>query len=205
MNGYIQQKEFWNALENVAKTFEEGRDSLLTLANQSVTGDRGGDWDQAESLFRLAKNADSIRDRLLSLEKSSQRHLDRPATVMKSPVGSKKSSRKKKEYPKFYIEGDSLIKVGLRRSGQDEYYQSIPKAVYDNILEQIAFFAPDRNEFSASEVISLVDGPEYHIYLVLGLLRHKGLITIPRRGVHRFVNRKSFTSEAIELWEILTR
>ncbi len=60
-----------------------------------------------------------------------------------------------------------------------------------------------RKRFSADDVIDKVPCPSYQTYIVISLLKDRGLLAVPRRGMYSFTRSKNFLSEAGALWDSL--
>lgn len=195
-------------LNKIAALAEQIKQSLFKCAQLSVSGDSANNWQRAEALFNLAKEADVLRSKILETNESksfpSNNAPSQSTSTEKTPPKKPKTTRrKKKDYPKFVVHGDSLFKIGLRRNGKDEYTQNVPKAVYDKVVSRLIVISKSQIEFTADDVIQAVDCPDYQAYIVLAVLRNHGLLEIPRRGYHKFVTQNSLELDAANLWDNL--
>jgi len=195
-------------LKRITDLAEQIKQSLFKCAQFSVSGDNASNWQRAEVFFNLAKEADDLRSKILEVEESK----DSPANNVSSqptytektrPKKPKATRRRKKDYPKFVVRGDSLFKIGLRRNGKDEYTQNVSKTVYDKVISRLVEISMSQVEFTADDVIPAIDCPDYQAYIVLAVLRNHELLEIPRRGYHKFISKNDFESDAANLWDKL--
>ncbi len=207
----MDKKDIAGELKRTSELLRSVRELLLTTAHQSVTGNGGGDWQTAETLFRFAKEADILGLKILELVKEesgiqSSRLADAGSQEIKDskPSTTKKRRKlKKSEYPKFVVRGDSLFKIGLKRDGTSEYSHSVPSPVFLNVVKQLLEISASQIEFVADDILSMVDAPDYQVYIVLALFRENDILEIPRRGFHKFVSADKFEQSAFNLWDVL--
>jgi hypothetical protein len=198
-------------LSAVQELFRQLSDLLFSFSQQLArTG--GPNWDRAEALFRLAKGADLLRDNVLGVlsqreSRETQLLFTTPDTSSKPATRNQglgaKPARKKRDYPKYCVRGDLLVKTGLSRDGRNEYEHLVPKKEFDEISSILTQFAKTREQFTVAEVHARLDCPAYQIYTVLSLLKARKLLLVPRRGLYSFKVAKAFPTEAANLWEAL--
>ena len=197
-------------LKKISELTKIIRESLFECARQSVSGESEKDWQKAESLFSLAKEADLLGTKILKLTEgnSNNQVVDAVSSQAKKPVtrtsSKNKKKKKKAEYPKFVVRGDSLFKIGLKRDGINEYSHSVPLAIYQGVISQLIDISKSQSEFAADDVLSNVDYPDYQVYIVLAVLRNHKILEIPRRGFHKVVSGVEFEQAAFDLWESLS-
>src|ERR1044072_7139973 len=105
------------AMAAVDRLFEELRNKLLLLSHGCARADEGN-WDTAERFFSLSKKVDQLR-RELSAENARTEQSDdsnSDGRQHRQPVESSTQRRKsKRDYPKYTVRSDVLIKTGLSR------------------------------------------------------------------------------------------
>ena len=102
------------------------------------------------------------------------------------------------------MQSNALIKTGLSRDRRTEYEHAVPKAEFDAIIARLGELA-GRRHFGADDVIEKVPGPSYQVYIVLSLLKERGVLTVPRRGMYACARPKSFPVESQSIWNSLTQ
>ena len=207
-------------LSKIRRLFEEIKDGLFECALE-LTRENNADWQKAEELFKLAKNTDTLRLSLVALiegdNPESERTNERLLSVVTSPQHHRedhktaaaralKTGRKKKsEYPKYSVRGDSLIKTGLSRDRRNEYEHIVPHKEFERITGRLVELSKSKRNFSVEDVQEALDCPNYQTYVVLALMKDKGLLTVPRRGLYSFKGAKTFASDAATIWTELKK
>jgi len=195
-----------NSIAATEQAFKDLRDRLLSLSQRfAKTEDLS--WEKAERFFTLSKKVDQLREQMsmgLSETKGTsetQVNDARDAEVMSSVAVMRRKS--KKDYPKYTVRSDVLIKTGLSRDRRTEYEHAIPKPEFEAVVGRLADLS-GRKHFSAEGVLGKVPCPSYQAYLVISLLNERGLLTVPRRGLYTIRHAKQFTTEAQSVWDCLT-
>lgn len=199
----------------IKKLFEEMKDNLFECALELTKEDRA-DWQKAEDIFKLAKNTDALRLSFISLMEGDKPELEGRNTQLLSVVAtarplrrgaktldtsaSKPGKKKKNEYPKYSVRRDLLIKTGLSRDRRTEYEHVVPHKEFERIIERLAEFSKSKRHFTAEDIQNTLDCPNYQTYIVLALMKSKGLLIIPRRGQYGFKGAKTFASDAATIW-----
>jgi hypothetical protein len=195
-------------LGKIERRFAELRDELLA-ASQDFAKSESRDWAQAEQLFIASKKVDDLCKSILTPPEAEQtRHVSITKTRVNGALTSHSAERgswkkSKKDYPKYAVRSDSLIKIGLSRDRRTEYEHTVPHVEFDGVIQRLGELA-GRKHFSAEDVIEKVPCPSYQAYIVISLLKDRGLLTIPRRGMYAFTRPKSFLNDAGAIWSSLT-
>lgn len=191
-------------VDEAERLFGQLRNQLLSLAHDCAKHDEGN-WDEAERFFSLSRRVDHLRKELsvetpkLPFFGSGKGRGHSLETPLDAPSPRRKS---KKDYPKYAIRSDVLIKTGLSRDQRTEYEHAIPKPEFDAVVKRLNELA-SRKHFVAEDVLGKVQCPSYQAYLVLSLLKERGLLAIPRRGFYAVRHPKQFASDIQEIWESL--
>jgi hypothetical protein len=192
----------------IERLFEELRDQLLAASHESAKSQQR-DWARAEHFFSVSKRVDELRRTVLN----SPMETDNPtASELGATDGTKSGNawdrgvhkKSKKNYPKYAVRSNALIKTGLSRDRRTEYEHAVPKSEFDTIITRLGDLA-GRKRFGAEDVIEKVPSPSYQVYIVLSLFKERGLLNVPHRGVYVFVRPKSFTAESQSIWNSLAQ
>lgn len=136
-----------------------------------------------------------------------------PGNTVSGPVpvatrGTPAIARKlrKPDYPKFFREGDTLVKVGWSKSERDEYEHKSPKRVVDALIAQLVRVAEPGRRFVMDKVLPLRDPdsgaelPTYQPYLALAFLRHAGLVEQHGRSGYSIPKPRTLVDDAAGAW-----
>ena len=203
----MKDQKVHQAIAKASKRLEEVRDMLFECSRQSVNGD--GEWQTAETLFSLAKNADLLRQQVslvvdgapLPAVEAKAVNLQKP----NQPEAVKPARKRKEDYPKFVLRSDCLLKIGLSRNKRTEYEHEVPKAEFDKIVARLVSLAPTAKEITVEEIQADLDCPSYQTYVVIAVLLKMGLLTSPWRGAYKMRSAGRFASDANGVWSQLPR
>ena len=194
-------------VERIQRRFAELRDELLA-ASQEFAKSESHNWGQAERMFAASKKVDELCRSVLTpaTEHATDQASVSPAAVDGADTvhSADRTSRKKskKDYPQYTVRSGALIKIGLSRNRRDVYEHTVPRGEFDGVVQRLGELA-GRKHFSAEDVIDTVPCPSYQAYIVISLLKDRGLLAVPRRGMHAFTRPNNFLSEAGALWDSL--
>lgn len=109
------------------------------------------------------------------------------------------------DYPRFFRDGDRLVKVAWSKKERRPYEHRAPRAAVQTLLDAIKKRKGEGKQFEAADVLPLVtptgeEYPSYQSYLALSWLRHIGVVTkVGREGY--VLKPKVATPEKLdELW-----
>jgi hypothetical protein len=194
-------------LTKIERHFVELRDVLL-IASQEFAKSENHNWEQAERLFAASKKVDELcRSVLKPVRDDSMEGVGAPKGEVNGAETAhstdRKSGRKsKKDYPKYTVRSDALVKIGLSRDRRTEYEHTVPRAEFDAVMQRLGELA-GRKHFGADDIINKVTCPSYQAYIVISLLKEHGLLAVPRRGMYAFTRPKNFLNEAGAIWTSL--
>jgi hypothetical protein len=191
-------------LSKAEALFQELRE-LLFSCSQELARSGGANWERAEALFQLAKNADQLQRSVISVLSREQAPVTvslPPAAEKPKAAGAGKQSRKP-NYPKYRVRGNLLFKTGLSRDARREYEHVLPKQDFDSFISFLAQLSAERTDFGVEALRSKLSCPAYQIYTVLSLLKSRGILQVPKRGLYSFRTPGAFPAEAANLWEEL--
>lgn len=195
-----------NILSKLERQFGELRDELLA-ASQEFARSENHDWNEAERLFNASKRVDELCRSALA--PSAQHPIDK-VTLSRESNGDgsadqadrRPRKKSKKDYPQYTVRSGALVKIGLSRNRRDVYEHTVPRTEFDAVIERLGQLV-GRKHFSADDVIDKVSCPSYQAYIVISLLKDRGLLAVPRRGMYAFTRPKNFLGEAGALWDSL--
>jgi hypothetical protein len=193
-------------LGKVERCFTELRDELLAASHEFAKSENH-DWAKAERFFAASKKVDELsRSVLTPIAGSSTEHVnisraDVNGAEATAAVGKSKK-KSKKDYPKYSVRSGALIKKGLTRNRRDVYEHTVPRGEFDSVIQRLGELA-GRKHFSADDVIDKVLCPSYQAYIVISLLKDRGLLAVPRRGMYAFTRPRNFLNEAGAIWTSL--
>jgi hypothetical protein len=184
--------------------FRQLKELLFSCSHELARGGEA-DWERAEALFQLAKSADQLQRNIANVLSHGQRpERSRPARAVagKQNVGvvRKQSRSLRKDYPKYLVKGNLLFKTGLSRDAQKEYEHVMPKNDFDSIISLLAKYSAAKTAFGVEELRRDLSCPAYQIYTVLSLLKKKGILQVPKRGLYTFKSPGTFPAAAANLW-----
>jgi hypothetical protein len=92
-----------------------------------------------------------------------------------------KGTGTKGHYPRFVVEGDTLVKIGWSRSSKSEYQHKAPRAVVGLVVARFMKAGGGKRRVTVDQVLktSASDGtplPDYQVYLCLAWLRAIGAV-----------------------------
>jgi hypothetical protein len=204
-------RQFGEQVPKVQELFKQLGDSLFSCSHELARAG-GANWDRAEALFKLAKSADQLRHNVISVLSdeevlTAQHYPSYPVETLnialkERSIRSKKSGKsQKRDYPKYRVSGDLLIKTGLSRDARKEYEHTLTKKDFDALISLLAEFSSFKTDFAIEEIRERLNLPSYQIYTVLSLLRARDLLLVPKRGLYSFRTPRAFPAEAANLWE----
>jgi len=121
-----------------------------------------------------------------------------------------KGKARRRDYPRFYVERGTLVRVGWSKKQKAEYVQRTSRSIFDAIVTAVEQLAsrhggPFSVEQIQAEVEGLAEGaiPSYQIYLVLGALQELGCIV--QRGRQGYDVHDNQRTKARTGWDTLAR
>jgi len=135
-----------------------------------------------------------------------------PARMRKAPKPHSQSTNSKSgaEYPIFSKKDEALVKTALSGDGISTYEHRVDKPVLETILERIVTRLESKNPLLTAESLSDVacqDGctvPSYQLYLVLGWLKHEGILRQHGRKGYSVPKADTFHKDTEKVWGKLT-
>jgi len=182
-----------NRNDQTMHAFATLRQSLKDASIDAIQQDMYEKSRQIMELMEALAPIENRADALLggsSLSSSDARIASAPPPVESRP-------RKPAKYPRFYRNGDTLYKEGMRQDGKSIYTQKVGLQAFEAIATAVA--NQKSRKFKPSDVIEQVERPSYQVYIVLNVLQNAGLVDNPERGSYR-VMKKAENTDVASLW-----
>lgn len=192
----LTRSELLEGAESALRRCEVEVQELLARAAGS------GLYDEINRMTEIARSLDDMATAAQSaqrLEPGSDRSF---LSVASKPVGTAtRRGPRAKEYPKFFRDGEHLVKIGWSKKNREEYVHRAKFEQVSSIVEYLVV-ADNGRPMPVDNILAVreSDGaeiPGYQIYLVLAWLRKEGVIDrVGRNGyvVKDFSNLKEIVS-----------
>ncbi len=204
-------------VRNGKAVLEGAEASLRDLAAKAAAD---GDYD---SIFRLVEWAKAIQDLIKSTtlpEVASDgggaevTQKDAVGATKRTAIQKSKAARevtaitRRKEYPIFVREDDSLIKIAWSKSAKAEYEHKAPSRILSTLAGKLDRLGSKKRLISMDKVLPLKeddgsDVPAYQAYICLGFLKQNGLIIQHGRQGYSAKAGLSLRDAAIRVWRQL--
>jgi hypothetical protein len=171
-------------MTTAAGIIEDAEDRFRRLLTEAASEGNFGHVMQlagwAQSLAQL--RSDILKADPLAVKASDTTKSDKSPL---SPEEASKPARKPKpaaSYPKFFRNGELLVKIGWSKNQRAQYEQKAPFRVVGDLVTAISTVAARKGRFAMESILPLkssIDGaeiPSYQAYLCLAWLRKEGLV-----------------------------
>ena len=115
------------------------------------------------------------------------------------------------DYPKFFRQGDNLVKIGWSRRSKKEYQHKAPRRVLLLVAGAIGKVGAQGRVFAAEDFLPLTDPqdgleiPGYQAYVCLAWLRKAGLVDRRGRKEYAVGNPGALESSVEAQWQLVPR
>lgn len=199
------------AVEILARAAE----SLREIVTQAYTAKAYGD------LSKVAGAVDAIADLMRDIGSGEE-----PATAIAAasavepqgleavalsakqvvaPTRGATTASRRAEYPRYYRDGDKLLKVAWSKKERRPYEHRAPQAVIQTLIEAVRKKKGEGKLFEAADILPLSaengeEYPSYQSYIALAWLRHAGIIA--KKGRKGYVIRpgSAAADKVARLW-----
>ena len=176
---------------------------------------RGKDYKAVDRLNELAQNLEHLKKSLESHEPVSlviQPINDRGTRASPKEVATKKPRRKSSKrrstrpagYPKFDVEGNSLVKISWSKTKKSEYVHKAPKRVLESLIGTLLELGGKREVVATERMFPLEDNgnqyPDYQSYLCLLWLKENKLVIHHGREGYQVAEPDSLQTNCERLW-----
>ena len=144
-----------------------------------------GDYESVVQVAAWARSLSETLDRVSPRKGKSDQPPRQTATPRREPrISQSKRTRSPANhggYPRFFRQGDRLIRVAWSKRDKKEYEHKAPMTVLKALTVAMADRGADGRVFSTDELLPIRDGdgaevPAYQAYAGLALLKQVGLI-----------------------------
>ena len=213
-----------NNWSQITQHFKSAKELLLDYSTELAQQD--SDWNRARILFELARDVDELSLRFGSLSEGGTIQEKPESSVRSSAIAAasespeeygsriieqntgiyvepKRRPRKKKRSSNYFVQGNSLVKQGLKRNGRDIYVHRMSKEEFTQFIEVLSILAKKQETFKPEDAVESLAMSSYKVYLALGAMTHIGELEIPQRGTYRFCDRSRYLEQESEFWNEL--
>ena len=199
-----------DAVEAARTLVRELEFKLRELIGQATTN---GQYEEVSQLALLTNQVGS----LLSSSANSSGATDGRSRNSGTPSGDKarqpRSARKRvssraADYPLFYRQGDSLVKVGWSRSTKSEYTHRVSKPGIDTLVKFLASRRSNQFPISVDTMVDALKNDEqsrilgYQVYVAVAWLKEEGWLAANGRHGYTLRRAKGIPPETIveQMW-----
>lgn len=188
-----------NAVDRAIEILRTTEDALRGLVSDATAA---CDYESVVQVAQWAKTISELKPRAKpssagnQAEKSEQKRRVVP-----------RSTTKKDNYPRFYRQGDSVIRIALSKKG--EYQHKAPYNVLIALADAMAKSGSDGRIFSTDDFLPIevddAEVPAYQAYLGISLIKQAGLIDQHGRQGYSIPHLASFKDAVVAAWKKLPR
>lgn len=208
-----------NTQENTSDSLKSAIESLEKCEVEifDLVGDaaKSRDGTTVTRLNELAQNLAHLRQSLtmprpLQLaEKDSSESYSVESSETKKPSQRNRSTKRRstgrpKGYPKFNVEGNSLVKISWSKSKKSEYIHKAPKRVLEKLVEVLLEQGGNGEVIATDSMFPLEQGekqyPDYQSYLCLLWLKQNKLVIHHGREGYQVADVASLKTTCERLW-----
>jgi hypothetical protein len=194
--------------DRAAELLRQTETRLRSLLSEAAT-----DADYS-SVVQIASWARTLRD----LTKSAPSRNGSPAeasiqkpgkTVAETPSHKHSTRRYQGSYPRFFRQGDQLVRVAWSRKEKKEYRHKTSYSTLKALVTALSEKGADGRVFSTDEVLPVYDStdgskmPDYQAYVVISLLKQTGLIDLHGRQGYSIPRTAQFRENVEGVWKKL--
>lgn len=197
-------------MERVERASGLIRDAEAALRSIVAEAAAAGDYD---SVMRIAGWARALEQIVSFAPAVSGMDLRSKATATRANHSSARdvqrtTPRSGEQYPRFFRDGDRLVRVAWSKSENQEYEHKAHLAVFRALTTALAEKGEDGRVFSTDELLPVRDSdgsafPSYQVYVWIGLLRQAGLIEQHGRRGYSMLHPSDFGAAAEAVWHNL--
>ena len=178
-----------SAVDRAATILDRAERALAGLAAEAATG---RDYAEVARLARLAGAVRALRESGTATAADDAAAPVEPKSMATGPPPRAATAPevKRRPYPKFLRDGDTLVKVGWSRRESAEYEHRSPVAALLRVSAAIERLAGAAGRFTTDDLMPALDAgrdplPSYQSYLCLAFLREAGLAGRDGRSRYR--------------------
>ena len=196
-------------LKRAADVLRHAESSLRELVSKAATG---GDY---QNVVKIASWAQTVSDLVKKAPNATAPGTPQPTVPIPArPVAKANGMAKKASagdtYPKFFRQGDQLVRIAWSKKEKKEYQHKAPKSTLTALARAMAEIGKDGRIFSTDDFlpISESDGtevPAYQAYVGIALLKQTALIDQHGRQGYSIPRLGEFKDDVEAVWTKLPR
>ncbi len=203
-------------MKQALDVLREAEVKLCGLIPKALAGHRDEEAGRLMELARLLADARCSRAGFGSAERAGAAVMAAGADTPRGPrPGRKRQAKSKKKrktspYPKFFREGNALLKLGWSRKSRSEYEHRAPRDAVLAVAGQVAEVASTTSRFTVEDLgeVRIVQGEEpissCQVYLCVAWFRRTGLVVQHgRRGYTLPIAPARFPAKVKSAWREL--
>lgn len=153
-------------------------------------------WDAARISIDWAKQIDEMTSGLDAITRPKKNGQE--ATAAHDRVY--RQAAHDDQYPKYYREGNRIVKVGQSRNGST-YTHRVTRPNFDRILAKTLELTRSSREFETQTLVDRCNVPKHEPQIFVRILEKQGLLLNLRRGRWRVANPDTFESSCRGVWD----
>lgn len=206
------QENTSDALKSAIESLEKCEVEIFGLVGDAA---KSRDGTTVTRLNELAQNLAHLR-KSLTMPRSmqlaagpSERNVTESDNETKKPSQRSRSTKRRntgrpKGYPRFNVEGNSLVKISWSKSKKSEYIHKAPKRVLEKLVEVLLERGSNGEVIATDSMFPLEQGdkqyPDYQSYLCLLWLKQNKLVIHHGREGYQVADVASLKTTCERLW-----
>ncbi len=185
-------------------TLSRAENDLRKLVAEAATA---GEYSHVVTLAAWARGIRDLLGGVRNASDRSARELE-PAAPTKVLLPTNATRRLESEYPRFYRQGDRLIRVAWSKRDRKEYEHRASLSCVSATAAVISNKGANGRVFSTAEILPILDTdgeevPAYQPYAVIALLKQAGLVDQHGRQGYSITQAENFEAAVDAVWRNL--
>lgn len=201
-------------IQQAAQILQRAERALQELLAKAATSGRYDDLIRLSDLARevatlVTKAGDSAPPENPAVVAPDALLSTKPVSNTAGGRSLERTGLKKRRYPKFLRDGETIIKLGWSKTAKAEYEHKASKPVLKHLVATLAKLAATKKRSAMDEVLPLTDPvtgsevPAYQAYLCLAWLRAVGIVTQHGRKGYSLPKKNAVDVRVEECWRQL--
>lgn len=187
-----------HSIVDAARILRSAEEELRKVLAEAAAN---GDYEVVIALTSMAQDVSAILRRHGNLNPSPSQSEPAKSTNPPTVVARRDS------YPKFFRDGDDILKIGWSKKEKEEYLHKAPRSVLLRTAESIGKLSGKQRLWTPESLMAVINSegngiPEYQTYLCLAFLRNAGLVIQHGRQGYS-VESRDITADTQSAWKNL--
>ena len=207
------QENTIDALKLAIESLERCEGKIYSLVGEAA---KTRDGESVTRLNELAQKLGQLRESLnmprplqLAVNSSSERYSAASEAETKKPRQRSRATKRRKTgkpdgYPRFEVEGNSLVKISWSKSKNSEYIHKAPKRVLEKLIEVLLELGGNGEVVPTDSMFPLQQDdkeyPDYQSYLCLLWLKQNKLVIHHGREGYQVTDVASLKRTCEQMW-----